>query len=382
MIQRPGIATAPGIRALRAHVFRWPVQAPVRTSFGVMHDRPMVLVEVEDEEGARGWGEVWCNFPAVGAEHRARLLQSVFAGLLERRDPADPAAIFDDLSARTAVLAIQSGEPGPIAQCIAGIDMALWDLASRRAGEPLWRYLGGHDPAIGVYASGINPDAPEALAARKSEEGFRAFKVKLGFGAERDFANLRALRRVLGSDASLMADANQAWSVAEARALLPRLDEFDLEWMEEPVRADTSLDDWRALAGSAPMPLAAGENMAGDASFDAAIASRAFGVLQPDMAKWGGFSGCLRVARRICASGVRFCPHFLGGGVGLLASAHLLAAIGGDGLLEVDANPNALRSESCGPLGAIREGRAVLGGEPGLGIEPSPERLAAVTQQR
>ena len=364
------------IRRVAAHVFRWPVETPVRTSFGVMHDRPMVLVEVEGADGLAGWGEIWCNFPAVGAEHRARLVESVFAPMLAGRDAADPAAIFAELSAKTAVLAIQAGEPGPVAQCIAGIDMALWDLAARRAGKPLWRFLGGSDPTIGVYASGLNPDGPQKLAAEKRTEGFTAFKLKVGFGAERDVANLRALRETLGAEPRLMVDANQAWSYEEAAAMLPRLEPFALDWLEEPMRADTPLDAWRSLAAHGSIKLAGGENLAGDAQFDAAIASGAFGVMQPDIAKWGGFSGCLAVARRIRAAGLRFCPHYLGGGIGLLASAHLLAAAGGDGILEVDANPNPLRSCACGPVGEVHDGRITLSEKPGLGLVPDLAALA------
>jgi L-alanine-DL-glutamate epimerase-like enolase superfamily enzyme len=76
------------------------------------------------------------------------------------------------------------------------------------------------------------------------------------------------------------------------------------------------------------------------------------------------------VARRITAAGARFCPHWLGGGVGLLASAHALAAVGGGGMLEVDANPNPLRSATCGPLATVTDGCGVLNNRPGLGIEP------------
>ena len=363
------------IARVAAHVFRWPVETPVRTSFGVMHDRPMVLVELEAADGLVGWGEIWCNFPAVGAEHRARLVDSVFAPMLVGRDPTDPAALFEQLTARTAVLAIQAGEPGPVAQCIAGIDIALWDLAARRAGQPLWRLLGGADPEIAVYASGLNPEGPERLAVARRDEGYRAFKLKVGFGAERDLANLGGLRETLGPAVRMMADANQGWTPAQACEMAPRIAEFDLDWLEEPVRADTPLAAWRGLAAASRVPLAAGENMAGDAQFDAAIASQAFAVLQPDMAKWGGFTGCLRVARRIRAAGLRFCPHFLGGGVGLLASAHLLAAVGGDGMLEVDANPNPLRTALCGPIARVHEGRVALGNDPGLGVTPDVAAL-------
>jgi L-alanine-DL-glutamate epimerase-like enolase superfamily enzyme len=342
----------------------------------------MLLVEVEDSDGARGWGEVWCNFPAVGAEHRARLLESVFAPMLEGEPLGEPGAWFADLTARTAVLAIQAGEPGPIAHCIAGIDIALWDLAARRAGLPLWKMLGGSDPQVGVYASGLNPDAPEKLAAMRRAEGYTAFKLKVGFGVERDLANLYAMRAELGDSAGLMVDANQAWDLDEATAMAASFAPFGLDWLEEPLRADVPLAEWQRLAGTSPAPLAAGENLAGDAAFDAAIASRAIAVVQPDMAKWGGFSGCLAVAARIREAGLRFCPHYLGGGVGLLASAHLLAAAGGDGLLEVDANPNPLRTATCGPLAEVRNGRASLGAAPGLGIDPDLAALRALCAGR
>src|SRR6478752_10825959 len=101
---------APAIARVVAYVLRWPVRVPVRTSFGVMHDRPAVLVRVEDAEGAHGWGEAWCNFPSCGAEHRAALIEAVLAPLLVGRAFASAEAAFAEMTARTAVLAIQSGE--------------------------------------------------------------------------------------------------------------------------------------------------------------------------------------------------------------------------------------------------------------------------------
>jgi L-alanine-DL-glutamate epimerase-like enolase superfamily enzyme len=359
----PGIA----IKSVRALVFRAPVATPVVTSFGIMRDRPMVLVRIEDNDGAVGWGEAWCNFPTVGAEHRARLVESVIAPLIEGRVFDRPQEAFRQLTTKTAVLAIQAGEPGPIAQAIAGVDIALWDLAARRAGEPLWKMLGGKSPRLRVYASGINPDGPEKIAAQRRDEGYTAFKLKVGFGAERDVANLRSLRAALGDGAELMVDANQGWSLQEAAGMVPRLDGFGLRWLEEPLRADTPWNDWQILARHTRIPLAGGENIDSDEGFDDALHERALDVVQPDMAKWGGFSGCLPVARRIREAGLRYCPHFLGGGIGLLASAHLLAATGGDGLLEIDANPNPLRTLLCGPLNRIDAGTASLDDSPGLG---------------
>jgi L-alanine-DL-glutamate epimerase-like enolase superfamily enzyme len=99
------------------------------------------------------------------------------------------------------------------------------------------------------------------------------------------------------------------------------------------------------------------------------------GVLQPDIAKWGGFSGCVPVGQRTLAAGVRFCPHWLGGGVGLAASLHLLAVVGGDGMVEVDSNPNPLRSLMMGTSFQVTEGSMSLPQRPGLGIEPDFDAL-------
>ena len=363
---------------LEAFVFRAPVSTPVRTSFGTMHDRPAVFVRAEDADGAVGWGEAWCNFPSCAAEHRANLVQTLLAPLLLGKSFASAGAVFAELTQRTAVLAIQAGEPGPIAQAIAGVDQALWDLAARRAGVPLWRLLGGvGGGSVPVYASGINPERPQVVVAEMSARGHRAFKLKVGFDAARDIDNVRAVRALVGDGVAVMVDANQAWSPAEARAMAERLEPFGLGWLEEPLRADAPLADWQALQGATTVPLAAGENLIGAAAFASAIAGRALAVLQPDVAKWGGISGCWSVIAAIHAAGLRYCPHYLGGGIGLLASAHLLAAAGGDGMLEIDANANPLRSELSGPLERIVAGRVELGDAPGLGVEVSPARLRA-----
>jgi L-alanine-DL-glutamate epimerase-like enolase superfamily enzyme len=356
------------LRRVEAMLFRVPIATPVETSFGTMTNRPAVIVRVEDADGAVGWGEVWCNFPSVGAEHRARMLEDYVAPLLLSRPWPGPAAAFAELTARLHVLGLQCGEPGTIAQIIAGADIALWDLTGKLLGQPLWKLFGG-GPAIRPYASGINPTHPERLAAAKRDESYRAFKLKIGFGAERDLANLAALRELLGPETPLMADVNQGWDAETALSMLPRLQEFGLGWLEEPVPADTPWPVWQELATKAGMPLAAGENLRGEAAFEGALQSKAIGVFQPDLGKWGGFSGCVPLGRRVNAAGRLFCPHWLGGGIGLAASMHLKAAVGGPGYLEIDANENPLR-EALGPIPNVVAGISTLSDRPGLGVDP------------
>jgi D-galactarolactone cycloisomerase len=364
------------IKRLTAHVFRAPIAKPVMNAFGAMNNRPMALVAVEDSDGVVGWGEIWCNFPVVGAEHRARLVSSVLAPLLVDRPLSDPAGESTRLEAAVASQVLQTGESGPFAQCLAAIDQALTDLAARRAGLPLWRYLGGQHAAVRVYASGLGPEGAEALAREHWQRGFRAFKLKLGFGQDRDLGNLRALRAALPAAATVMVDANQAWSLEEAATMATAIREFDPAWLEEPIAADAPLASWQSLAkAAAPTALAAGENLCHQSQLQAAIDSGALGVLQPDIGKWGGFSRILPIARRAIAAGMRFCPHWLAGGVGLMASLHLCAAAGGDGCTEWDANPNPLRERF--PLPPVVDGRVVLPDAPGIGFVPDLAALNA-----
>jgi D-galactarolactone cycloisomerase len=218
------------IRRVQAFCYRYPLVTPVVTSFGLMLNRPAVLVRVEDEEGNFGWGEIWANFPSTGAEHHARIVNEFLAPAMSGFKAAYPADVFDSLTQRTAIIALQSGEPGPFAQTIAGIDIAIWDLYAKRCN-------GGTINTIRAYASGINPTGSKQIAEMAVNAGHRALKLKIGFDCTRDHGNLAALRELIG-DGVLAADANQAWSKQQALEIARRLQKFRLAWLEEPIRAD------------------------------------------------------------------------------------------------------------------------------------------------
>jgi L-alanine-DL-glutamate epimerase-like enolase superfamily enzyme len=360
--------------SVEAFAYRVPLANPIKVSFGAFRDRPIVLVRIVDRSGAEGWGEVWCNWPSVGAEHRARLADD-FKDRVIGREYVSPDAAFRQLTSELEVLALQTGEPGPIASVIAGIDIALWDVASRRDGKPLYRALGGAlRDALPVYATGINPDEPEKFAAARYAEGHRAFKLKTGFDHDRDIRNLRAIRDAVGPHAVLTCDANQALSVEAAIAFARAAAPIDLQWFEEAIRVDAPSAHWHALAQASPIPLAGGENLQGT-QFDDAIADSVLRVLQPDITKWGGVTGNLHVARSAVAAGKRYCPHYFGGGVSLLSSLHVLAAAGGTGLLEYDCHPNAGRELVVGDLLPVTDGTVPVPTGPGLGASPDTAAL-------
>lgn len=362
------------IEKVECWVLRAPITEPVTNAFGAMTNRPALFLRISASDGAWGWGEVFCNFPQIGAEHRARLIDSIFVSLLEGCAADSPAFVRALLDRRTRIMAIQCGEPGPFAQISGAVDQALWDIAARRAGQPLWKHLGGHN-RVRIYASGIGPERVDEIAVAKRAEGYRAFKLKVGFGTQRDVANLAAMRAALGNEATIMCDANQAWTAEEAVERIAELAPYRPHWIEEPIGADQPHDVWRALASRSVVPFAAGENLRGQQAFDDAINAGYLQFVQPDVGKWGGISGGLDVARHANTRGIAYCPHWLAGGVGLAASMHALAASCNEsGYAEVDANPNPLR-EDIFPF-AVDDGWVTLANTPGLGVEPDLRRLS------
>lgn len=364
------------ITRIRVEVYRVPTPRPVATSFGVMTNRPAVFVRLEDNDGTFGWGEIFANWPAAGAEHRARLVIEDMSDLIIGQSVRHPSDLFHHLDKATHIRALQCGEWGPFRHAIAGLDIALHDLFARKAGLPIRKYLNPHTAdSVQAYASGIHIKDAEAVINDARDQGFRGFKVKVGFDLKADIAAVLSLSPTLREGETLYSDANQGWDIENALTFVEETKDCALGWIEEPIPADASLQHWQRLASSSKIPLAGGENIAGFEPFDQAIQSKVFDFLQPDIAKWGGFTGCHHVAQRINEAGQTYCPHFLGGGIGLLASAHLLAATGGNGVLEVDVNPNPLRDALLQPKTLSTDSSWMLDSETGLGVTEIPEDL-------
>ena len=349
--------------------FRHPLAAPVTTVMGPMVARPALLIRVEDADGAAGWGEIWCNFPPDGDFHRARLAGNILPAALRGLTGEEPAP-FDVITTRLRRLAIQAGEPGPVSQIAGAADIALHDLRARRQGVPLAVLLGGTARPVPAYASGISPDKFEAQFERMRAKGYRRFKQRIGFGKDDGLAELKAAAAQLREGETMMCDANQAWDADTAIARLDRIVPLGMTWLEEPIPADDPLSDWSRVAQASGIPLAGGENFGTRHQFAEGIASGAYGFIQPDICKWGGLSGGASVAREALAAELTYCPHFLGGGVGLIASAHLLAAVGGDGLLEVDSSENPLLDHFSGRGLSLEDGAFPVSDRPGLGYDP------------
>lgn len=347
------------------------------SSLGAMAARNGLLVRVEDGDGAFGWGEIWCNFPPHASQSRQQLLETVIAPELTGTRFESHEQVRPHLEERWSIMATHVGEPGPFGHCIAGLDMAVWDLAARRAGQPLAAFLAAQSAdSVMVYASTPSPPAraPE-LSRALVESGHRAIKLKVGIDPRRDEDQVRGVREAIGDDVSIMIDANQRWSVNEAAESINRLADYGLTFAEEPIAAQQPMQDWRHLSSLSNVPLAAGENICSDADYAAHLGARALSYYQPDVAKWGGVGGCYSVGREIVEAGSTFCPHYMGTAVGLAASLHLLAAVGGGGFVELDSNQNPLRTALCDLDLNVTEGRVRVPIGDGIGVIPEPDVL-------
>lgn len=355
-------------------VLRAEIPEPVRTSFGTMEHRWSVLVRIGTDAGVEGWGESWCNFPAWAPFERVHTVRGL-APLVIGRDPRDVVHLHDRLRQATRVLERQWGASGPVSQAIAAIDVALWDVHGKLTDQSIVRMFGGHEEMdVPVYGSGLGPSDPAPLIEKLQAAGVAAFKLKVGFGAERDARSLARIRELIGDDAVLWVDANQAWSLSAAREALPMLGDHGVDLLEEPL-ASSDYTGMARLRDVAAIPLAAGENAAGRKDFVEMLGAGCIDVVQPDVAKCGGLTDARFACQLAAAHGLSFAPHYLGGAVGLIASLHLFAGSPGGTMMELDANPNPLREELAGDLVRPVDGCLRLPSGPGLGFTPRPEAL-------
>ncbi len=355
------------IRRIETFIYQAQVAKPVVSTLATLNVRSALLIRIEDQDGAFGWGEIYATMPSFSAPHRANIVHQSLSNLLQGQSFRTPSECWYWLQSKTHTLQLQTAEFGPFSAAIAGLDCAFWDLYSRKQHLPLAECLGGKLHPLPVYASGLNPADGAEVVEQSRENGFRAFKQKIGFGPHIDIPILEKICATLSPEELLMVDINQGWNIEKIREISLLLHPFPLHWIEEPLQVDRSSHEWQFCRELLNKPLAGGENLR-DQDFDTHAAW--LDVMQPDVGKWGGISANYAVAKKAIDSGKTYCPHWLGSGLGLMASAHLLCALGGDGLLEMDVNDNPLRNLLAHPLPNVVSGKIELNSTSGIGVLP------------
>jgi mandelate racemase len=361
------------VRAVRTTAVHVPMKRALGTSARRMDIAPLVLIDLDTEEGFTGRAYVFCYLPAAtaGVESIVREAAAHVKG-----DPINPA----DLHARLARHFRLLGVRGIVTMALAGFDAACWDALAVAKGVPLVELLGGTVRPVRAYnsnglsirdpGSGIRDPlselADEALELL-TEGNFTAVKLRLGYGTLReDLAALHAVRTRVPGGTVIMTDYNQALSVDEALTRGRALDGEGLAWIEEPIRHDDYAGN-ATLARELATPIQIGENFDTPNAMAEALATRACDYAMPDFARIGGVSGWLEAAELARASAMKMSSHLYPE-----FSAHLLAVTPTCHWLEyVDWASPILKQ----PI-EIRDGHAIIPSRPGAGIEWNPDAVA------
>lgn len=345
------------VRSIKAVPVEVPLNFVLGTSQGALQKVPLLLIDLETEEGITGRAYLFCYLRAA-APAIVSLLREVEA--LTEGAAVSPAELGAKLTRRFTLIGVQ----GIVRMALAGFDIACWDALGIAANQPLARMLGAEPKPIPAYNScglGLMDDmgALAAEAEKLLSGGFRAVKLRLGYPTlERDIAAVRAVRQRIGDDVHLMVDYNQALSVAEAMTRGRALDMENIYWLEEPIRHDDYAGA-ASLARALKTPVQIGENFSLPAAMAAAIAQGAADYVMPDLERIGGVTGWRQAADIAADKRMPMSSHLFPE-----VSAHLLAATPTCHFLEYVDWANVLVQQ---PL-AIVNGQAIVPDRPGHGM--------------
>lgn len=302
-----------------------PLGRPLRLAGGELTSTPLVLIDLETDQGVGGCGYAFC-YQSVAVKPLVVLLRGLSALLVG--EELAPLAIEARLRRDVTLL----GAQGLVGIALALLDTACWDAHAKAQGLPLVRLLGGTPQPVRAYNGcglglvGASAAATEAEALL--EGGFRALKLRLGYPTlAEDLAVLRAVRGAVGDGVELMVDYNQCLSIAEAFTRVRALDDAGLAWIEEPTRADDFASHAR-IAAAARTPIQLGENCWGPSELSRALVAGASDYVMPDPMRIGGVTGWLRAAALAEAGGVPMSsclsPELSAHLLGVTATAHWL----------------------------------------------------------
>jgi mandelate racemase len=344
------------VRRIRAVGVEVPMTYALGTSLAVITRAPLLLIDLETEEGVTGRSYVWCYMPGVMPAIAAMLavVEETVKGA-----PLDPPDLWSKLAQRFALIGVQ----GIIRMAISGFDVAAWDAVAIAAGVSLATFVGGKPQPVAAYNScGLGLMAPEKVADEAEKllaGGFRAVKLRLGYPTlQEDLAAVHAVRRRIGDGITLMVDYNQVLDLPQALARGRALDGEAVYWLEEPIRHD-DYAGYARLKRELKTPIQIGENFSLPSSMETALASDAATYVMPDLERIGGVTGWQRAAKLAAAGNIKMSSHLYPE-----VSAHLMTATPTRHFLEyVDWADRIV----CDPLKVV-DGQAVVPDRPGNGL--------------
>ena len=323
-----------------------------------------LLVRIETDAGITGWGEGFGHriFPATKA-----VIDTLLGPMCVGRDPSAISAWSDEMHRFLAGV----GRNGPALYAVSALDIALWDIAGKVAGLPLYRLLGGVPrERLPAYASLLRYGNAAAVAQHTEKalkRGYRHIKLH-----EITFDPIAAARETAGPDIPIMVDCNCPWTVSEAIAMARKLAPLDLKWLEEPVWPPEDHEGLARVQESGGIPTAAGEN-AMLPELTGLMKAGAVSYIQPSVTKVGGVTQMRKVMALADAAGVVCVPHSAYFGPGLIASIHCIAALAGEKSLVERYDADFAENPLHDAILPGKDGTMAVPQKPGLGVDPDPK---------
>jgi L-rhamnonate dehydratase len=341
----------------------------------------LLVVYVHTDAGIIGIGEVHTNPLAaraiidyVGAHTSSRGLKEILLG----EDPLDIGRLWDKMYSLTQ----SYGRRGLLINAISGIDIALWDILGKSLDAPIYKLLGSaRRRSLPAYASDLTPptiDETVALASKHVAAGFRGVKIgwgKLGSDLREDVERVARVRAALGPSIDIMVDLGMPLRREEALWLGRAMAEHRVYFLEEPLSPD-DMDGWRDLVAQSPTPIATGEKETTRFGFADLIERGGLRIIQPDVARAGGITECLRIAAHAEARGVRVIPHCWSSDILVAATMHVITTLADCPYLEFNVMDQPLRKYLAKAPIRPRDGIVTAPEGPGLGVELNEEMIA------
>ncbi len=318
------------IISIKSHVLRYDLEDELGYSQQYYKHRTAHLVEIETDEGITGWGE--CFGPGNIALANKFIVEKVIQPLIKGENPTNKEYIWHKVYNSLR----DSGQKGMPIQAISGIDIALWDILSKKANLPLYQLLGGKcNNQIPVYGYGmmLQKKPVEQLielfqkeAKEIKEKNFKAMKMKIGIGPKDDLKLVKAVREAIGDDYKLMVDANHAYNLSDALYVGKGLDEMNIYWFEEPV-APEDYEGYKELKKKLNTNIAGGEAEFTKYGWNQLIKNRCVDIAQPEVCGLGGITEYLKVSALAQSNFIPIINHVWGSALSIAVNLHLLTSM-------------------------------------------------------
>ena len=318
------------ITSIKSHVLRYELEEELGYSQQYYKHRTAHLVKIETDEGITGWGE--CFGPGNIALANKFIVEKVIQPLIKGENPTNKEYIWHKVYNSLR----DSGQKGMPIQALSGIDIALWDILSKKANLPLYQLLGGKcNNQIPVYGYGmmLQKKPVEQLielfqkeAKEIKEKNFKAMKMKIGIGPKDDLKLVKAVREAIGDDYKLMVDANHAYNLSDALHVGKGLDEMNIYWFEEPV-APEDYEGYKELKKKLNTNIAGGEAEFTKYGWNQLIKNRCVDIAQPEVCGLGGITEYLKVSALAQSNFIPIINHVWGSALSIAVNLHLLTSM-------------------------------------------------------